>query len=868
MSDFRGVEEREVVIAPTGVTVIEGPNEIGKSSMAEAIDLLIDELDSTGKRRVTATKPVGRDVGPRVEADFECGEYRFTYAKRFLRDRTTELTVRAPRHESLAGREAHERVLKILADHVDVALWKALRIRQGAGIDQADLVNQLWLSSALDKSAGTSPAGEDEKSLFGLVHDEYLEYWTETGRRKQAEVAQERAIEDLDAKHIEIEEWLRSIDGDVESSVRFQIELAELEERRTDAGSRLSEHEYRLESMASLEVDLAKAVAEAERARGAGDAARREHAKRSEVLTGLADAERDLAAVTVARDEATRLAEGYAVRIGELEAARIDLMNAVRSRSDDVQVRNDRLFAEQDRGDLLALEARIARLEAAESTAREHADAAASPIDRPAIERIRTRQRELDLACAREEAEHVGVAIQALADVRVQVGGAPARSLARGEELRHQVSEPSTFGVPDQLRITVDPGVRGAAAAEEVARRRRALDDALLEFNLEDVATAEQLFDRRAEAERLIAEARREIASALDKDTREDVSDRAATLRDRVSKLGKSTADKLTDRHALRIELDAAKLGLAEAQAKLRQVDANLEVVRQEQTTRAAGVQEASIAFRVATIDCRQRTAQLEADREASSDDMLRSALEVAEAAEEVADQAVTQAEARLLAAGIEGERILLANARDAATRIEDEVHQKREALAAVNARLADRGEDGLAERRDEVAADRDRCAVALDEYRRRASARRLLYETFKEERVASRRRYVAPLQLQIERLGQVVFGPDFGVELDDDTLRVVARTTGGITVPFESLSVGAQEQIALISRLACGMIVAPEGGIPIVLDDALGNSDRLRLEAMGAVLAMAGRECQVIVLTCQPSRYEFVGSAHVVPLQ
>lgn len=213
--------------------MIEGPNEIGKSSMAEAIDLLIDEMDSTGKRRVLATKPVGRDLGPRVEADIECGAYRFTYAKQFLRDRSTELKIDSPRHENLAGREAHERVLAILSEHVDMALWKALRIQQGAGIDQADLVNQLWLSSALDRAGGTSPAGEDEKSLFSLVHDEYLLFWTETGRRKQVEAQMERDIEHLDVRIEELSASLRAIDEDIDASVRFRRDLTQLEERRT-----------------------------------------------------------------------------------------------------------------------------------------------------------------------------------------------------------------------------------------------------------------------------------------------------------------------------------------------------------------------------------------------------------------------------------------------------------------------------------------------------------------------------------------------------------------------------------------------------------------------------------------------------------
>jgi hypothetical protein len=51
------------------------------------------------------------------------------------------------------------------------------------------------------------------------------------------------------------------------------------------------------------------------------------------------------------------------------------------------------------------------------------------------------------------------------------------------------------------------------------------------------------------------------------------------------------------------------------------------------------------------------------------------------------------------------------------------------------------------------------------------------------------------------------------------------------------------------------------------VPDDALGNSDPARLERLGAVLGMAGRQVQVIVLTCTPDRYRNVGSAEVIRL-
>ena len=91
LRNYRGVSERLVEFAPQGVTIIEGPNEIGKSSIPEAIDRLIEDMDSSSKQRVMSVKPVDRDVGPEVMIEAEAGAYAFTYRKRFIRDRITEL---------------------------------------------------------------------------------------------------------------------------------------------------------------------------------------------------------------------------------------------------------------------------------------------------------------------------------------------------------------------------------------------------------------------------------------------------------------------------------------------------------------------------------------------------------------------------------------------------------------------------------------------------------------------------------------------------------------------------------------------------------------------------------------------------------
>lgn len=111
LQDFRGVTEREIEFAPRGVTLVEGPNESGKSSLADALALVLTEKDSSRKRHVIACQPVDRDAGPEVEVELESGSYHLTVSKRFVRRPRTVLEVTAPRPEKgLTGAAAHERL--------------------------------------------------------------------------------------------------------------------------------------------------------------------------------------------------------------------------------------------------------------------------------------------------------------------------------------------------------------------------------------------------------------------------------------------------------------------------------------------------------------------------------------------------------------------------------------------------------------------------------------------------------------------------------------------------------------------------------------------------------------------------------------
>lgn len=166
LTNYRGIAHRDVEFPDHGVVVVCGANEIGKSSMVEALDLLLEYKDRSTKKEVKQVKPTNADVGSEVIAEISSGPYRFVYRKRFHKRCETELTVLAPRREQLTGDEAHERVRTMLAETVDTELWHAQRVLQAASTAAVDLSGCDALSRALDLAAGDDAAlSGDRKSV-------------------------------------------------------------------------------------------------------------------------------------------------------------------------------------------------------------------------------------------------------------------------------------------------------------------------------------------------------------------------------------------------------------------------------------------------------------------------------------------------------------------------------------------------------------------------------------------------------------------------------------------------------------------------------------------------------------------------------
>ncbi|MFC5065154.1 AAA family ATPase, partial [Actinomycetospora atypica] len=299
LREFRGVHDREVHLAEQGVTVLEGENEVGKTSTVAALDLLMDYRDSSTAADVKACAPAGRDAGPEVEAEFVTGGYHVVYRKRWLRRKLTELTVLAPAPEQHTGREAHDRMVAILDETIDRSLWRALRVEQNTPLGQADLGGHDALTRALDRAAaggsgagGAGPGQAADAVAEGLVERALAEVRRYHGGHHRPVGPLRAAIERLDAARGELEAATAGV-AEVERDVDLRAELdreatALAEERRTQT-ERVGELEDRWTALEDRRLEVAAAADRAEMTRErAGRATDRHDARQRLVAAATA----------------------------------------------------------------------------------------------------------------------------------------------------------------------------------------------------------------------------------------------------------------------------------------------------------------------------------------------------------------------------------------------------------------------------------------------------------------------------------------------------------------------------------------------------------------------------------------------------
>lgn len=916
LRNFRGVKDRTVDLPAIGTTVIVGDNEVGKSSLVEAFALVFDFPDDSKSTRIRDIQPVGQDVAPEVTVELTLGGRELTYTKRWLKNRSTELSVVDPagRRQTWTGREAHNEAERLFAENVDPVLWQTLMVGQGQSLVLPTPADAEPLITAVTAESGT-PVDGASMPLVSAVEHEYLRYWTRGGRPTgdfarsakhvaDAELAAEQALKAMDEVVADIRRAERLALDLADLSARLDQHLLTVEElrerkkatdeillRRDSIRSRAETARARLENHTRTRLERERLLAEVERfTKADGELAER---------WKEADKVARKAAETVHAAEAA-LAEVFELR-DERRAEVQDVERLVSSLMDRAEL--DRLLGQQ--AELVEVRGRIA--------------AAGAVLDAilvddelvSALEDTRAKVVEARAALAAGVPE---VSVRRLGGEAVELSGTGLdagsgrkvpSSLAEDGSAELLVSGELVVGVPGLVEVKVRAGGEAAtlrAAVDEAVRREKEL---LKKARVKDLPAARELLRKADLASAELQEARRTERSLT---SGGDPAERIAVL---TSRLGFVEGEPVEEPPAKQVavedvpgqmslfeqfepdenafdfadleipepmdvgelavaqrRLENARTGLAEAERLLADAEFAAAQARKAADEDRSEAQQARARAELAGERLAAAVEALEAARSVLADDEVDAAEVEATAEVEAVLEELTAVQEQVDAAGADQVAGELADALAVATRLQGERDVLRDSLRTTEGRLEQSGRDGLATRRDTAELDLAAIRSEHESLKRRADAARRVYETLGRHRAEAQTKYSEPLQTRIEALGRSVYGPSFRVWLDDD-LAVAERELDGARLRVDALSTGAQEQLAIITRLAISHLVSTgEGSVPVIFDDALGWSDKARLRDMGALLGRAGDHGQVIILTCMPDRYEYVPRATFLKLE
>ncbi|OBF06923.1 AAA family ATPase [Mycobacterium sp. 852002-10029_SCH5224772] len=864
LTNYRGISHREIEFPDHGVVVVCGANEIGKSSMIEALDLLLESRDRSTKKEVKQVKPTHSDVGSEVSAEISCGPYRFVYRKRFHKKCETELTVITPCREQLTGDEAHERVRAMLAETVDSDLWHAQRVLQSASTAAVDLSGCDALSRALDVAAGDSGGlCGTEPLLIERIDAEYARYFTPTGRPTGQWAAAIARLADAEAAIAECAAAVAEVDDRVGRHAILTEQVADFSRRRIAAGPRVAAAQEAADKIAALTAQRREAQLVAEAADASSVAAAAAHAGRVQLLAEI-DTRAGAVAATEANVEEAAAAQSAART--EAEACDAVLQQATQvladlhARVDDARCALDRLAGREEAD---RLSARLAKVDAIEGECeRIRAELSTITVTEELLRRIEDAAAAVDRTGDQLALTSAAIEFTAAADIHLVVDGERI-SLAAGQSWSITAAGSAVVEVTDVLTARVNPGATTLDIHAKHAAAQQEMAAALEVAGVADLAAARSVDQRRRELQSTRDQLSATLAGLRGDEQIDELRLRLAQLR---AEHPVEPDPVVTDISAARTELDAARQSRADASTECearRLAAATAAAKLAELSTRATVLQNTVEAQRA---ELQAAAGRLAAERASVSDEELAASADSALRAEQAAGQRATELADALAAASPDAVAAELAEATKEAESLRERYEDAARALREITIELSVFGSEGRQGKLDAAETELEHAATEHSQIGGRARAAQLLRSVMTRHRDTTRRRYVEPYRAELQRLGRPVFGPSFEVDIDSD-LCIRSRTLNGITVPYESLSGGAKEQLGILARLAGAALVAKEDAVPVVVDDALGFTDPDRLAKMGQLFDSVGTHGQVIVLTCSPDRYDGVQGAHRIDL-
>ena len=867
--------------------LIGGPNESGKSTLAEAAHRALFLRAKTGgsiQKEMVSTH-LGGD--PEVVLTFEAAGVRWELEKRFAGTKgSTRLS--GTGMATLKDEEADTKLTEILKTESGgranagqlAATWSHLWVWQGSsGLDPADhaSAHKDTLVQRLQKDGIAAVMQSDtDQRVCKRLSNAYDDLFTATGKPKtnsKPELARTQLAE-AETAHLRAQETAARLEQAVSDHARAEKDIADadavlpsLKEQRIATEAKLTqvtdlqrEEETRvraLETAAATRDQISKADTKIRDLQQQTNTARQALQPAEEKETSLTAAEQS-ALATNKSAEATHRDAAEAVRQIRLHH--------------DLATANVTAFEKSDAHQHLA-----ARAAEADTLRTEIADlrtkhSQVPPLTAKELASLRNLERESSQAVATLAAIATGIEL-IQTDSTVTLDGKPLTS----SESRI-LTDTCELAIGTGTRLRIRPGGGGSLADARVRAEsaQSAWSAALARHALRDLDHAATVFEQRQTFEQQITQLETRWKALGGETLTSELAAAAAALAAAnadVQRRQEIIGNDPDFKHPS--TLDAARELVSTTREKLTTAES-------AETSARRSAEQSRTRLETATQAIQNHRAQLTTARQTLRD--LETSIKVLEdthgdaAARELALTQATQStqQAADLLATTRAALSALAPASltadlDRFTRaIAQQETRRRD---AENQRLIARDRltlDGSSNPDADLSHALAKLETARDLYTseyRRAKAIEKLHLLFSSSREAIDRSLVQPLADRISGYLQCIFGPgaEVRVNLSDTGIEGFDLIRpGDPAFSFATLSGGAKEQVAAATRLAMAEILAADhdGCLPILFDDAFAYTDPERIQFLQRMLDLAAvRGLQIIVLTCTPNDYTTLGA-------
>ena len=862
-----------------GLNLVVGPNELGKSTLLDALRAVLFERNSSRAQQIKALQNDRSGAAPVIELVFEVNGAEYTLTKRFVKSPYARL--QCPDGTLLEADAAENRLRSLLgfaeagnrgATSETLGMWGVLWVQQGQSFGSPNLPEAALasLSAGLESEVGTVLGGRRGRELPQVIEQQRGELVTARRRQPRGEYKDTlEHVSELEQRLVGQQQQQLEISETLEQLAAAEARLTRLEDGGQDRidQEELTQAQEQLGEVMRHDLQLEAARSELQNRRGQLEQAQRAQSERTSRREELKTDQEHLRQETERLDELQQRERRSLVALDELRQAATKAEAAAESAmQSETRLRGilDRISRSAELSDLLRrqsdVEAAQERLADAQSQAEQ------IQVTDESLQHIRQAADIADRANAQLRVAATRISFDIPSDLLAgfEADGAPLTDPPATIE----AVEPIMITIPERGRLLIEPAV---ADRDQLLRSERdarsELHAALNEVGAQSLADAQVLRDQRRDLE-VAASALREELERLAPPSGE------LTLQPRIDELRQLLAaippEGEMDQLPKRAHAEAA---LQSAQAELRKTRDEERITREAVDGRAQVVADLSLEVRTSQLTVnnqteliRKRQDRLRIDAEAVSDQQLAAAsdaaaLAVTEQQQTVSDlekewsvSARKQLEARI-------SRLKLAIEQRGKLRVDSRIE-----IGRLRERIIIHDSAGIDEAIEHTQHELEQATRQRDRIERELDILDLLAQTLRAAESEARERYLAPVVDRVHPYLQMLF-PNAEIGMDEDLNITGMSRRAGYEESFDHLSMGTQEQIAVLVRLAFAEMLVDQGApAAVILDDALVFSDDQRMRLMFDILSHAAQRVQIVVFTCREQLFEGLG-AHQLQL-